>query len=364
MKWIVRGVCSLGLLGLAGCSSSSSTGPGGVGNPEGVLYVPNQADATMYVFETRTMVRVDSFPLPLAEPHFVVFAPDTAHYYVVDRQPGGQLAKYSAGNDSLVALVSVQGTVFPTAAAISANSDTLYLTDFTLAAGRTHRYDVSGSNLVWLDSTLQAGHQTHDIRISSDGRYVASAGFSSDDISLLDTQTGNVLPLTLDSARQTFNPVSNDYGPYGVLFDRLNRMVITACSKGDDQIRLIDIVNRTILDTIPVPVSNTGNAARNGPTYMALHPDNNILFVTNYLDNTVSVIRLSTREVIETIEFETPKPFGIVMTDDGTRLFVSCTNTRPDPGRVYLIDTETFTKLDSVDVGSEPFGLAWRPLKP
>ena len=118
----------------------------------------------------------------------------------------------------------------------------------------------------------------------------------------------------------------------------------------------------TILDTIPVPVSNTGNAARNGPTYMALHPDNNILFVTNYLDNSVSVIRLSTREVIETIEFETPKPFGIVMTDDGTRLFVSCTDTRPNPGRVYLIDTETYLKLDSVDVGSEPFGLAWRPL--
>ena len=31
-------------------------------------------------------------------------------------------------------------------------------------------------------------------------------------------------------------------------------------------------------------------------------------------------------------------------------------------GRVYVIDGEKYTKLDSVEVGSEPYGLAWRPL--
>ena len=58
------------------------------------------------------------------------------------------------------------------------------------------------------------------------------------------------------------------------------------------------------------------------------------------------------------------RPFGITISDDGTRVYVSCTNTRPQPGQVYVIDGETFEKLDSLEVGSEPFGLAWRPPLP
>jgi DNA-binding beta-propeller fold protein YncE len=327
--------------------------------------VPNQADATMYVYDTETLDRVASFDIPIDEPHFVTFSADFGHYYVVGRQAGGELAKYRADNDSLVATVTVPGQVFPTAVAIHPGSDTLYLTDFTLSAGRTHRDDVTGDQLVWRDSILQAGHQTHDIAISRDGRYVISAGFSSDDITILDTQAGNVEPLTLDSARPTFNPVSNVYGPYGVLIDATGRRAILACSKGTDQLRVVALVNRTILDSILIPVSNVGNADRSGPTYMVIHPvDNNLVFVTNYLDHTMSVVRLSTSEVITTVAFETPRPFGIAISDDGTRVYVSCTNIRPQPGRVYVIDGETFEKVDSLETGSEPFGLAWRPPLP
>jgi len=350
----------MGSILLAGCEST--TGPGGDVGPDGRLYVPNQADSTMYVYDTRTMVRVDSFPIPIAEPHMVEFSHDMAYYYVVGRQPAGRLLKYQASNDSVIATVQVPGAVFPTSLVISHNNDTLYLTDFTLGAGHTHRYDVSGTNFLWRDSILQAGYQTHDIRISPDGRYVVSAGFSSDDITILDLVTGNVQPLTIDSARSGFNPVSNVYGPYGVLIDRNGTRAILACSKGVDQLRIIDLVNLTILDSIVIPVSNTGNADRNGPTYMVISPDNNIVFVTNFLDNTVSVVRLSTREVLTTIPFETPRPFGIAMSEDGSRVYVSCTNIRPARGRVYVIDADKYTKIDSVEVGSEPFGLVWMPL--
>lgn len=350
-------VCTLLALGC-----DSTTGPGADTGPAGRLYVPNQADSTMYVYDTRTMARVDSFPIPIAEPHFVNFSHDLAYYYVVGRQPAGRLVKYQASNDSVIAVVQVPAAVFPTSFVLSTNNDTLYLTDFTLGAGHTHRYDVAGTNFQWRDSILQAGYQVHDIRISPDGRRVVSAGFSSDDITILDLATGDVQPLTIDSARRGFNPVSNVYGPYGVLIDRNGTRAVLACSKGTDQLRIVDLVNLTILDSIVIPVSNTGNADRNGPTYMVISPDNNIVFVTNYLDNSVSVVRLSTLEVLENIPFETPKPFGIAMSGDGTRVYVSCTNSRPARGRIYVIDGETYTKIDSVDVGSEPFGLAWRPL--
>jgi YVTN family beta-propeller protein len=354
--WI--GILAAAILG--GCDST--TGPAENLGPEGRLYVPNQADSTMYIYDTRTMARVDSFHIPIAEPHMIEFDHSMTNYYIVGRQAAGRLIKYRTSDNSVVANIQVPGAVFPTSFVISSNDDTLYLTDFTLGSGHTHRFDVSGTNFQWRDSLLQAGNQVHDIRISPDGRRVVSAGFSSDDITIYDLVTGNVQPLTVDSARLGFNPVSNNYGPYGVLIDRNGTRAVLACSKGTDQLRLIDLVNLTILDSILIPVSNTGSADRNGPTYMVISPDNNIVFVTNYLDNSVSVARLSTLEVLTKISFETPRPFGIAMSEDGSRVYVSCTNVRPEKGRVYVIDGENYTKIDSVEVGSEPFGLAWRPL--
>jgi YVTN family beta-propeller protein len=345
---------------LGGCDSS--TGPVHRVGPAGKLYVPNQADSTMYIYDTETMSRIDSFHIPIAEPHYIDFSHDLAYYYVVGRQAGGKLVKYQSSNDSVISVVQVPGAVFPTAFVISNDDDTLYLTDFTLGSGHTHRYDVSGTNFQWHDSVLQAGIQVHDIRISPDGRRIVSAGFSSDDITIYDLLTGDVQPLTIDSARHGFNPVSNNYGPSGVLIDRNGTRAVLACSKGTDQLRLVDLVNLTIVDSILIPVSNTINPDRNGPTYMVISPDNNVVFVTNHLDNSMSVVRLSTLEVLTTIPFETPRPFGIAMSDDGTRVYVSCTNIRPAKGKVYVIDGEKYTKIDSVEVGSEPYGLAWRPL--
>ena len=125
--------------------------------------------------------------------------------------------------------------------------------------------------------------------------------------------------------------------------------------------RLVDLINKTIVDSILVPVSNNPNPGANGPTYMTILPDNNTLFVTTQFGNTVEVISLSARQVVRTIPLETPKPFGITSSSDGSRVYVSCANTRPAAGRVYVIDGATYAKLDSLDVGSEPFGLQWRP---
>jgi YVTN family beta-propeller protein len=170
-----------------------------------------------------------------------------------------------------------------------------------------------------------------------------------------------IIPLTLDSAEQIFNPVSHTYGPYGLLFDWTDTKLFVACSKGADQIRIVDFINMEIMDSILIPVTDTGIAARNGPTFMTLAPDNDHLFVTNYYDNTVAVVELSTRQVVEWIHFATPLPFGIDINAAGTKVFVTCTNVRPNNGRVYVIDAQTFQKIDSVEVGSEPYGVTYKP---
>ncbi len=340
------------------CDDSNPVKPDIQQHPNGNIYVTNQADTTIYVYDSKTLVRIDSFKTPVIEPHFIQFTHDYQYYFVLGRQVSGSIAKYQTSNDSLVALVPVEGAVFPTALAISKNNDTLYLTDFINDAGHTHRYDIAGANFIWVDSVLQAGRQTHDIRISDDGKYVVSAGFSSDDITVLNTETGNLLPISLLDGENIFNPNSNIYGGYGVLIDHNSDMAMVSCRKNVDQIRIVDLNNSTIVDSIVLAGVHSADPE---PIYMAISPDNNILFVANNKDATMSVIRLSTREVLQTVEFSTPKAFGITISDDGSRVYVGCTNSRPEKGMIYIIDGESYEKLDSLQAGSEPYGLIWTP---
>ncbi len=334
-------------------------------NPAGRIYVPNQADSTLYVYDSKTLQRVDSVDIPIAEPHFVTFSHDYEYFYIVGRQQGGELAKYRSSDNSLVTTVNLttvaDAGVFPTTVMVSGSNDTLFMTNFAINKGRTYRFDVSGTNFAFLDSNLQAGFQTHDMRISPDFKYLVSAGFSSDDITIYNTETGDLQPLTIDSAQPIFNlSQSNNYGPYGVQIDHNSNFAYLACRKGVDQIRIVDLNNLTIVDSIVIP--GAGPSGMEGPTYFTLLPDNNTLFVTGMNDNKVWVIRLSTREIIESYEFSVNRPFGIASSDDGSRVYISCTNDRPNNGAVYVIDGTTLEKIDSVTVGSEPFGLSWRPL--
>lgn len=331
-------------------------------NPIGRLYVPNQADQTISIYNSHTLAHIKTFDTPVQEPHFVQFNHDYQYYYIIGRQVSGQVAKYLRSNDSLVKLITVEGSVFPTSLCLSPDDDTLYLTDFTNGPGHTHRYNSSGDNFVWLDSTLQAGIQTHDIRISPDGKYVVSAGYSSDDFTIIDLENGELLPTRLEDGQHIFNPISNNYGGYGVLFDATGERLFVGCSKGNDQIRVVDMATKNVVDSVMITVDNSGNADRSGPTYMAVTPDNKRLFVTNYLDNSVTAIDIENYTVLGKIEFSTPKPFGISIADNGSRLYVSCTNTRPANGMVYVIDPVNLISVDSITTGSEPFGLIYIPL--
>ncbi len=353
-----------------GCDDNNSLvncGSGGTPNPEGRLYVPNQADKTIFIYDSKTLQRLDSISTPVVEPHFVQFTPDYQYYFIIGRQVGGQIAKYRTSDNQLIATITVptvnNSQVFPTSLCVSKDGQTAFLTDFADVAGYTHRYRVSGTDFTWLgtDSLLQAGVQTHDIRVSDDGKYVVSAGYNSDDITIYNTETGALYPLTLDSAKMVFNPPSSVYGPYGVLIDNTSSMAVIACRKGVDQLRLIDLKNNTIVDSIIIPVDDGNEEGRRGPTYMTILPDNNTLFVTSQRATKVSVVKLATREVVKTIDFETPYSFGISSSSDGSRVYVSCTNARPAKGRVYVIDAATYEKVDSVTVGSEPYGLIWIP---
>ena len=82
-------------------------------------------------------------------------------------------------------------------------------------------------------------------------------------------------------------------------------------------------------------------------------------YITNSLDNTVSVIDTQTNTVIATVPVEV-SPYGVAVNPDGTRIYV--TNINPyGSGTVSVIEASTNTVTATVPIGVTPSGVAVNP---
>ena len=72
-------------------------------------------------------------------------------------------------------------------------------------------------------------------------------------------------------------------------------------------------------------------------------------------DAVVSVINPQTKAVLANIRFATPLAFGVNISDDDSRAYVACANELGERGRVYIINTQNFQKVDSLLVGKNPY---------
>jgi YVTN family beta-propeller protein len=84
-------------------------------------------------------------------------------------------------------------------------------------------------------------------------------------------------------------------------------------------------------------------------------------YITNYDDNTVSVIDTTTNTVVKTIPVGLG-PFGVAVSPDGARTYVTnYGNQVSSSNSVSVIDTATDIVIAAIPVGSYPFGVAVTP---
>jgi YVTN family beta-propeller protein len=117
---------------------------------------------------------------------------------------------------------------------------------------------------------------------------------------------------------------------------------------GDNTVSLIDISTNSVIDTISVG---------SGPTAVGVNPLGTRVYVTNRLENTVSVTDTATNNVIAIIPVE-DQPRGIAVSPTGTRIYV----TNRVGNSVSVIDSATNTVIDTVLVGNGPLGVAVDPM--
>lgn len=327
-------------------------------NPEGRLYVLNQADATLYVYDTRTMTRVDSVFTHVANPHYIDFSPDGDHFYIIPliAQVPNFFGKFDADSNFFIDSAAIPPAVLPSAIAITADGKFGWVCNFNNQDDITRLLKYDLDSMVLVDSA-QAGARTHDLKITSDGAWLVACNSNTDDLTLIELSTGNVSRVEVGP-----NPgigTGANYGPWGVAIDHRDSLAFISCMWSKD-VRILDIAAGVILDSIPVPVDSAGLVP--GPTLLVVSPDDKVVFVTTQNGNSVVAIDVSTKDTLADIPLGIPNPFGITMSDDGSRVYVACINTPGSQGWVYSIDGNSYAKVDSIAVGTNSFGLIWRPL--
>ncbi len=93
------------------------------------------------------------------------------------------------------------------------------------------------------------------------------------------------------------------------------------------------------------------------PEKIAASADERFVYVTNYEDNTVSVISTASNEVIATFDVG-ERPWGIAVHPNGSLVYVTAEN---GAGAVYVIRTSDYSVIDTIEVGEDPTEIAILP---
>ncbi|MGA8181467.1 MAG: YncE family protein [Desulfobacterales bacterium] len=135
--------------------------------------------------------------------------------------------------------------------------------------------------------------------------------------------------------------------PYGGIALSPDGQFAYATNYGDGTVSVIKTADKTVMDTISVGPQPFG---------VAMSPNGDYAYVSNYGSNSISIIRTSDNSV----EGPFPAgqgPFGISMTHDGMYAYVNDYGT----GTVSVLDTSDNSIADTITVANGPFGIAVAP---
>ena len=140
----------------------------------------------------------------------------------------------------------------------------------------------------------------------------------------------NIVTATVDVGR----------GPYGGIAVSPDGEFVYVSNYTEGSVSVIKTADKTVSNTITVG---------KGPIGVSVTPDGAFVYVSNYSSNTVSVIDTSNHTLIDTIQVGS-RPWGVSMTPDGTYAYVSNSSSNT----VSVIDTSNHAVIETISVETSP----------
>jgi len=201
------------------------------------------------------------------------------------------------------------------------------------------------------------------IAVSPDEEFAYVSNFMEGTVSVINTSDNSVIDEIPVGSYPVGISVTPDDGLYAYV-----------CNLLDDTVSVIRTEDNTVIDTDPSTVETDPIPVGEGPFGISVTPDGGFAYVTNYYENTVSVIDTAINKVIDTdpstVEIDPipvgEGPSGISVTPDGGFAYVTNyyenTVSVIDTFNNKLIDTDPSTvEIDPITVGNEPAGISMTP---
>jgi len=321
------------------------------------LYVPNQGEDRVAVVDIDNLVvtrYIDVGRNSFVEgPHYVEA---NADFWYVSLISLGEVWKYDAHTDSLVATASIQGS--PALLQLTPDGSKLYVSQFSTSS--TNKLTVVNTSTMTVTRTIQVWGMPHGLRINHAGTRVYVANMMSDNISAVDVATDSVVAtISLAYDAQPFGPVK--YMPMEIAISPNDSIMLVTCSE-QQEVRMFDLATNTLVDSFQVG---------DEPWHLQFTPDGTFCYVANRRGNSVSVIHVPMRHVMETVTSVSPRyldyPHGCDISANGRYVFITNENashafvpryTMENVGNVCVIDQTLNQIVKVIEVGKLPTGLS------
>jgi YVTN family beta-propeller protein len=302
-------------------------------------YVANDQDPNIYAIKIADPTIVDLIDLP---------APLKGYPYPlgVALTPGGEVYVANRGANA-VYVIDANGDVStitniglkPTGVAASRTEDFVYVTNGGdgIDNGTVSKINTLTGEIV----PITVGRDPIGVVVSPEGDFIYVANRNSGSLSIID---GDVVVHTIESIGG--QPVGVGVSPEG------NYVYVT--NYGDGTVSVIDTA---IWQEVPAPRPEVGTA----PMGLAVSPDGSLVYVASlYIDEgTIFVIDTSKApdhiKVIDRIKPVGERPVGVALTPDGEYLYVTNRGDASGNGSVSVIRVSDRQLIDTIeDVGENP----------
>ena len=245
---------------------------------------------------------------------------------------------YYAGTVSLINTKTnvVTGTITvgsgPLGVAFAPKGATAYV-----ANGNSDTVSIVNTTTKNIIATITVGTYPYSIAVSPDGKFAYVANSNSGTVSVISAAKKKVVATI---------PVGGGVGFLAISPDGLTVYAPTFNNTGSgDEISVISTANNTVVNKIYV----------DGAWGAKISPDGQWLYASDYIEgqgNLVTVISTSTQAIAATIVVGA-SPQEVAFTSDGAHAYV----TNGNSANVSIIDTATFTVVDTISEGGYPIGM-------
>lgn len=324
---------------------------------EHLLYVCNQADATISVIdmETNLIIRtVDLKPLGFsanARPHHIAVEDDGSAWYV-SLIGESKVLKFNRDNE----LLGFAEFETPGMLALHPTNNELWVGRSMMAANPPQRVGVIERDRMTIDEVEVFFPRPHALVIRPEGDYAYTASLAENrlaSVSIEDEEVG---------AMQSVEGAIHTFVQFAITPDG-QTMVVGGQLTGT--LFIFDLSNPespTLVDSMDV------NAA---PWHPVITPDGRYVYFGNKMANTVTVVDLQARRVVKVIEGQgISQPHGSAVSPDGRYVYISNSNLKgaytprhsfdEGLGTVVVIDTRTNEIAQVIEVGHYASGLGAR----